>query len=67
MGVALRAGTVPHTGRPGFDLGEGEVELGIGIHGEPGTERVALPSADAVAERLLDAVLSDLEIGRAHV
>jgi dihydroxyacetone kinase len=62
MGVALRACTVPAVGRAGFDLGATEIELGLGIHGEPGVERTALLPADAVVERLLGSILADLEL-----
>lgn len=59
MGVALGACTVPAAGRPGFTLGDGEIELGLGIHGEPGVERAALMPVDALVERLLDTIVSD--------
>jgi dihydroxyacetone kinase-like protein len=60
MGVALSACTVPHAGRPSFTLAEDEMELGIGIHGEPGRERVKLEPADRIAERLMHPILEDL-------
>lgn len=60
MGVALRACTVPHTGRPSFDLEEDEIEIGIGIHGEPGRERRPMGAADDITDLLVDAVLEDL-------
>lgn len=60
MGVALRAGTVPHAGRPGFDLAEDKIEIGIGIHGEPGREQIDLEPADAITERLMTAITEDL-------
>ena len=60
MGVALGACTVPAVGHPGFELGEAEMELGLGIHGERGVERTALLPADAVVERLLGSILTDL-------
>ena len=60
MGVALAAGTVPHAGVPSFDLTEQEIEIGIGIHGEPGRHRVPMASADEVTEQLATAVLEDL-------
>jgi len=60
MGVALGACTVPAVGRPGFTLGDGEVELGLGIHGEQGVERSALAPADVLVDRLLEAILADL-------
>jgi ATP-dependent dihydroxyacetone kinase len=62
MGVALGACTVPAVGRPGFELGATEMELGLGIHGEQGIERTALLPADAVVERLLGSILADLEL-----
>jgi dihydroxyacetone kinase-like protein len=60
MGVALTAGVVPHAGEPSFTLADDEVEIGIGIHGEPGRERVPLEPVDRIVDRLLDAVLDDL-------
>ncbi len=57
MGVALSACTVPAAGKPGFVLGEGEVELGLGIHGEPGVRRAPIEPADALVDRLLGAIL----------
>lgn len=60
IGVALTAPTVPHAGTPSFDLGDGEIEFGIGIHGEPGRERIPLEPADALVARLVEAVVSDL-------
>lgn len=60
MGVALSACTVPHVGRPSFDLGDDEVEIGIGIHGEPGRHRIPLASADEITQRLVDPVADDL-------
>ncbi|UZN04814.1 dihydroxyacetone kinase subunit DhaK [Cellulomonas sp. S1-8] len=60
MGLALSACTVPHVGRPSFDLADDEIEIGIGIHGEPGRHRVGLESADALTEKLLTPVVDDL-------
>lgn len=60
MGMALSACTVPHAGKPSFILQEDEMEIGIGIHGEPGRHRVKLESADRVAEMLLEPILEDL-------
>ena len=60
IGVALTAPTVPHAGTPSFDLGDGEIEFGIGIHGEPGRERIPLEPADALVARMVEAVVSDL-------
>ncbi|MEV7663999.1 dihydroxyacetone kinase subunit DhaK [Paenarthrobacter sp. NPDC089316] len=60
MGVALSGCTVPHAGTPSFELADDEIEIGIGIHGEPGRHRIAMESADAITDRLLDPVLEDL-------
>jgi dihydroxyacetone kinase-like protein len=61
MGVALTSCTVPAAGRPTFDLPEGEMEIGIGIHGEPGRRRVPLAPAREIAEMLVEPVLADLD------
>ncbi|WP_130344683.1 dihydroxyacetone kinase subunit DhaK [Herbihabitans rhizosphaerae] len=60
MGLALTAPTVPHVGEPSFDLPEEEMEVGIGIHGEPGRARVPMENADGIVARLLEPILSDL-------
>lgn len=60
MGLALSACTVPHVGRPSFDLADDEIEIGIGIHGEPGRHRVGLERADALTDKLLTPVVEDL-------
>ncbi len=60
MGVALSACTVPHAGKPSFDLTDDEIEIGIGIHGEPGRARIPLVNADAITDLLLDPVVEDL-------
>lgn len=60
MGVALKPCTVPAAGRPNFTLEDNEMEMGVGIHGEPGRWRVPLASADAIAEELVAAILKDL-------
>ncbi len=60
MGVALTSCTVPAAGRPTFDIGDKEMELGVGIHGEPGRQRVALASADEIARTMMDAIVGDL-------
>ncbi|MFC5134852.1 MULTISPECIES: dihydroxyacetone kinase subunit DhaK [Haloferacaceae] len=62
MGMALTSCVTPEKGEPTFDLGDDEIELGIGIHGEPGTERTDVMSADEVTEELTEAVLEDLEL-----
>jgi dihydroxyacetone kinase len=59
MGVALSSCTVPAAGRPGFELGAGDIELGLGIHGEPGVERLALAPAEVLVKRMLDAIIAD--------
>lgn len=59
MGVALTSCTVPAAGKPTFDLPEGEMEVGVGIHGEPGRRRVALAPAREIAEMLVEPVLAD--------
>ena len=61
MGVALTSCTVPAAGRPTFDLPDGEMELGIGIHGEPGRRRVPIASAAEIAEMLVTPILADLD------
>ncbi|MFC7340951.1 dihydroxyacetone kinase subunit DhaK [Saccharopolyspora griseoalba] len=60
MGMALTAPTVPHAGQPSFDLAEDEMEIGIGIHGEPGRARVPMGTADEIVRQLLDPILEDL-------
>ncbi|TIP29488.1 MAG: dihydroxyacetone kinase subunit DhaK [Mesorhizobium sp.] len=60
MGVALTSCTVPAAGRPTFDIGDGEMEFGVGIHGEPGRRRDTLKSADAIAEEICAAISGDL-------
>jgi phosphoenolpyruvate---glycerone phosphotransferase subunit DhaK len=59
MGVALTSCTVPAAGTPTFALGADEMELGVGIHGEPGRARVKLVGADAIADQMLTAILND--------
>ena len=60
MGVALTACTPPAKGSPLFELGADEIEIGVGIHGEPGRERGKIKSADEIADQLLGAVAGDL-------
>ncbi|AZN29740.1 dihydroxyacetone kinase subunit DhaK [Flaviflexus salsibiostraticola] len=62
MGVALSACTVPHAGTPSFDLAEDEVEIGIGIHGEPGRHRIPMATADEITDQLVDPILKDLNL-----
>ena len=61
MGAAITPCTVPAAGKPGFELGEDEMEVGIGIHGEPGTHREKVRPADEVAGHLLDQILGDID------
>jgi len=63
IGVALTSCTVPAVGTPNFTLGEDEMEMGVGIHGEPGRKRMKLGRADEIAEQMVGAVLSDHEGG----
>ena len=60
MGVALTSCTVPAAGKPTFTLGEDEMEMGVGIHGEPGRRRVKLGAADAIADEMVGAIAGDL-------
>lgn len=64
MGVALTPCTVPGASRAAFALEDDEIELGLGIHGEAGALKTRLESADAVVDRLLDAILGDLRLPR---
>lgn len=64
MGVGLSPTILPAAGKPTFELGDGEMEVGIGIHGEPGVRRGPLESADAVADTLLAATADDLGLAR---
>jgi phosphoenolpyruvate---glycerone phosphotransferase subunit DhaK len=60
MGVALSPCTVPAAGKPTFTLGENEMELGMGIHGEPGIKRSEIMSADEIATVMIDMIVNDL-------
>ena len=60
MGMALTSAIVPAAGKPTFEISDDEMELGIGIHGEPGRERTKLKSADEIAEILTMAVVNDI-------
>ncbi|MGF6958380.1 dihydroxyacetone kinase subunit DhaL [Paraburkholderia youngii] len=62
MGVALTPCTVPAAGKPGFELGDREIEWGLGIHGEPGVARGALEPADAMVGKLLAKIIDDLAL-----
>ncbi len=60
MGIGLSPTILPTVGKPTFELDEGEMEIGIGIHGEPGIHRGALETADMVTDQLLDPIIADL-------
>jgi dihydroxyacetone kinase-like protein len=60
IGVAATSCTVPAAGKPTFTLGEDELEFGIGIHGEPGRQRIPFKPADELVEMMLDAILKDI-------
>lgn len=61
MGMAISPCTVPAAGKPGFELSDDEVEIGIGIHGEPGTHREKIATVDETAKTLLDKILADID------
>ena len=61
MGMAITPCTVPAAGKPGFELSDDEMEVGIGIHGEPGTHREALRPADEIVDMLMEKILADLD------
>jgi len=67
MGVALTSATLPAVGKPSFDLPEDEIEMGVGIHGEPGRKRVPLRPAAEIAEELVSSILSDHDVTGAPV
>ena len=60
MGVALSPCIVPHAGEPSFELADDEIEIGIGIHGEPGRERIKLEPADSIVDRILGHIVEDI-------
>jgi phosphoenolpyruvate---glycerone phosphotransferase subunit DhaK len=61
IGVALTSCTVPAAGVPTFQIGDAEMEMGVGIHGEPGRKRVQLAAADAIAEEMIGAICQSLD------
>lgn len=63
MGMALTSCTVPAAGKPTFDIGDDEIELGIGIHGEPGRTRTEMTTARDIVERMTEAIVIDLPFG----
>jgi len=64
IGVGLAPTIFPTTGKPSFELPDGEMEIGIGIHGEPGTRRAPLETADEIADHLTSALIKDLGLGK---
>ena len=64
MGVALSACAMPQTGKPNFHVPAGEMEIGMGIHGEPGIARIPAETADAVTDRLLSQIVEELALGK---
>jgi len=67
MGMAMTPCTLPAVGRPGFELKENEIEIGMGIHGEPGVERTAILSSKDLSKRLCDSILADLNYANSEV
>tara|TARA_R110002074_G_scaffold72295_1_gene166584 strand:+ start:11233 stop:12234 length:1002 start_codon:yes stop_codon:yes gene_type:complete len=63
VGAALSSCTVPQAGKPTFEIGDDEMEMGMGIHGEPGVWRDQLRPADAIAEEMMDRLLADIDVG----
>ncbi|TDY51498.1 dihydroxyacetone kinase-like protein [Paraburkholderia rhizosphaerae] len=61
MGVAFSSCTVPAAGKPTFAIGDDEIEIGVGIHGEPGRRRARIEPADAIVDELLTAIVGELE------
>ena len=61
IGVALSSCTVPAAGRPTFDISDNELEMGVGIHGEPGRKREAMREADAIVKDMVEAILADFK------
>lgn len=61
IGMAISPCTVPAVGHPGFEISENEMEIGIGIHGEPGIKREQITSADGIARKMLDKILSHID------
>ncbi len=67
MGAAIEPCTVPAAGKPGFELSEDEMEVGIGIHGEPGTHREKIKTADEIVDMLMEQILADLDFAGGEV
>ena len=67
MGMAIRPCTVPAAGEPGFELADNEMEIGIGIHGEPGVEKKEMETADEIVDTLLEKILADIDYSGSEV
>lgn len=67
MGAALTPCTVPAAGKPGFEIGEDEMEVGIGIHGEPGTHKEKIMTANDITDHLLSKILADIDYSGSEV
>jgi dihydroxyacetone kinase-like protein len=67
MGVALTSCTVPAAGKPTFEIGDEEIEMGVGIHGEPGRRRIKLKAADGIVEEMMGAIIGDFGDKRGDV
>jgi len=63
IGVALSSCTVPQAGKPTFDIADDEIEMGMGIHGEPGVWRGKLRTADEIAGEMMDRLFADMPVG----
>jgi dihydroxyacetone kinase-like protein len=63
MGVALSPCIIPEVGKASFSIGEDEMEIGMGIHGEPGISRTRLEPADSVVTKMMDKILTDMPLG----
>jgi dihydroxyacetone kinase-like protein len=64
MGVSIAAGSIPETGEPTFELGADEIEIGMGLHGEPGVSREKLTTADPLVEKMMKKIIADLPFKR---
>ncbi len=62
LGVAVRAGSIPETGKPTFELGDDEIEIGMGAHGEAGVRRQTLTPADPLTDQMMEVILGDIDL-----
>jgi dihydroxyacetone kinase-like protein len=67
MGVAMTPCTVPQVGEPTFEIGEGEMEIGMGIHGEQGIKRTDLQTADEIVDQLAERIMDDIDLAGSEV